>query len=306
MSEPRIVSLLASATEIVCALGLESHLVGRSHECDYPPSVRDLPACSWPQIDVGGTSRQIDRDVRERVKSGLSVYAVSEDALRSLQPDVILTQTQCEVCAVTPKDVEDAVCEWTGQRPQIVSLEPVRLEDVWADIERVGAALGAQDRAEALVARLRARTEAVAERARGAARRPGVACIEWVDPLMAPGHWTPELVGMAGGENLFGAAGTPAPRLAWEDLVRADPDVMVIMPCGYDLARTRRDAALLAERAQWQVLNAVRAGRVALADGNQYLNRSGPRLVESLEILAEIIHPTLFDFGHRGRGWEPL
>ncbi|NIR29556.1 MAG: cobalamin-binding protein [Gammaproteobacteria bacterium] len=302
--QPRVVSLLASATEIVCALGLESHLVGRSHECDYPASVRRLPACSEPEIDITRPSAEIDRDVRERVKAGLSVYKVSEAALRELQPDLILTQTQCEVCAVTPRDVEDAVCEWTGRRPRIVSLEPVRLDDVWKDIQRIGAALDAEQRARRLVARLQERMHAVVERARTRASRPGVGCIEWVDPLIGAGNWIPELVEMAGAENVFGAAGEHAPQLEWEELVRADPQVMAIMPCGYDLATTRRDAALLAERAQWPALRAVRGGRVAVIDGNQYLNRSGPRLVESLEILAEIFHPDVFDFGHRGRAWE--
>lgn len=301
---PRVVSLLGSATEIVCALGLESRLVGRSHECDYPPSVRRLPVCSEPEIDVTRRSAEIDRDVTERVKAGLSVYKVSEAVLRELQPDVILTQTQCEVCAVTPRDVENAVCEWTGRRPRIVSLEPLRLADVWQDIRRVGAALDAEQHADELVARLEERMRAVVERTRAIGERPQVACIEWVDPLMGAGNWIPELVEMAGGENLFGAAGAHAPRLEWERVVRADPRVLAVMPCGYDLATTRRDAALLAARPEWPRLRAVREGRVAVIDGNQYLNRSGPRLAESLEILAEILHPGAFDFGHQGRGWE--
>lgn len=301
---PRIVSLLPSATEIVCALGSEAHLVGRSHECDHPVSVQSLPVCSQPQIHVGGSSAEIDRDVRERVKAGLSVYAVSEAALRELRPDIILTQTQCEVCAVTPQQVEDAVCEWTGRRPDIVSLEPDRLDDLWRDIRHVGARLDAPRQAEAVLAQLQARMQAIAERARAEARRPTMACIEWVDPLLAAGNWVPELVTLAGGENLFGSAGQHAPRLQWKELRRADPEVLVVMPCGYDLPRTRRDAVLLSEHAEWPGLRTVQAGRVALTDGHQYFNRPGPRLVESLEILAEILHPGRFHFDHRGRGWE--
>jgi iron complex transport system substrate-binding protein len=301
---PRVVSLIASATEIVCALGFEGDLVGRSHECDYPPSVERLPVCTAPKFATDGTSHEIDQRVKALVREGLSVYRVDGELLQALEPDVVVTQTQCEVCAVSLRDVERALCAWLRACPRLVALEPNGLADVWADIERVAEALGAPERGEEVVAGLRGRMERIAERARGLSRRPTVACVEWVDPLMAAGNWVPELVEMAGGVNLFGEAGRHAPRMQWEELVERDPDVVVLMPCGYGLARTRADVPLLAGKKEWAGLRAVRSGRVFVTDGNQYFNRPGPRLVESLEILAELLHPDVFRFGHEGTGWE--
>jgi iron complex transport system substrate-binding protein len=303
---PRIVSLIASATEIVCALGFEGDLVGRSHECDYPPAVRRLPVCTEPKFDVHGSSRQIDERVKAIVQDGLSVYRVDAATLDQLRPDVIITQTQCEVCAVSLRDVEQAVSQTVGSRPRIVSLAPNALADVWQDIQRVADALGAADRGRRLVAHLQERTAAVADRAGRLPAKPTVACIEWIDPLMAAGNWMPELVAMAGGVNLFGEAGKHAPWMTWEQLRERDPEVIVVLPCGHDIGRSRQDLPALTGRPGWAELRAVRAGRVAVADGNQYFNRPGPRLVESLEILAEILHPEVFRFGHQGNGWQPL
>jgi iron complex transport system substrate-binding protein len=300
---PRIISLIASATEIVCALGFEDQLVGRSHECDYPPAVRRLPVCTAPKFEVHGSSRAIDERVRGLVRDGLSVYRVDEALLRELEPDVIVTQSQCEVCAVSLRDVERAVCSWLGKCPAVVSLLPNALADVWEDIERVALALGDDPRGAELVLRLKERMADIAARATGLSR-PAVGCIEWADPLMAAGNWVPELVGLAGGVNLFGQAGKHAPTLNWEEVVAGDPDVLVLMPCGYDLARTRQDVPVLAGRPGWAGLKAVRHGRVIVTDGNQFFNRPGPRLVESLEILAEVLHPERFAFGHEGTGWE--
>jgi iron complex transport system substrate-binding protein len=303
---PRVASLLASATEIVCALGRRDDLIARSHECDYPPGVRELPVLTEPKIDVHASSAAIDREIRALVEEALSVYRVDADRLRDLRPEVIVTQTQCEVCAVSLGDVERALAEWTGERPRVVALEPTALADVWEDVRRVADALGVQARGEALVARLQNRIEAVSREARSRPDRPRVACIEWIEPLMAAGNWVPELVDLAGGVNLFGEAGRHSPWMAWEELAAADPDVIVVLPCGFDVARTRAEIGPLAKRPGWGELAAVRAGRVALADGVAYFNRSGPRLVESLEILAEILHPDPIDHGWRGRGWEPL
>lgn len=303
-ASPRIVSLIPAGTEIVCALGFEEALVGRSHECDFPASVQHLPICSRPRIDVQASSAEIDRRVRETLRAGLSVYEVDTALLRDLAPDVVVTQAQCEACAVSLGDLEDALASWTGLRPTVVSLEPRRLEDVWEDMQRVADALDAAPRGRELTARLRARIEALAARARELPSPPRVGCIEWVDPLMAAGNWVPTLVGMAGGEDVFGRAGAHAPALEWPELVHADPDVLVGMPCGYDLERTRREFRALSEHDHWPELTAVRHGRVALTDGHQYFNRPGPRLVESLEILAEILHPRTFAFGHSGRGWQ--
>jgi len=202
--------------------------------------------------------------------------------------------------------VEQAVCELTSSRPQIVSLEPNSLADVWRDIERVGAALGVPDRAAALVGSLQARMRAIAATAAAIPRKPTVACIEWIEPLMAAGNWMPELVELAGGRNLFGEAGQHSPWMTWEELVANDPQVIFISPCGFDIGRTLEETYLLDVRAEWRDLRAVRAGRVFVADGNQYFNRPGPRLVESLEILAEVLHPDSFMFGHEGEGWVKL
>ena len=306
MSKPHVVSLLASATEIVCALGYEDILVARSHECDYPVSVTTLPACTESKIDTRNTSREIDDQVKSIVEQGLSVYRVDGDLLKQLQPDVIVTQTQCEVCAASPKDLERAVRNWTGAEPRIVSLEPNALADVWTDIQNVAESLGAPDRGERLVAELQARMDAIEALADQSDHRPSVACIEWIDPLMAAGNWMPELVAMAGGENVFGEAGRHSPWLTWEAICRADPDIVLILPCGYDIAESRRNMPALTGRTEWSDLSAVTTDRVYIADDNQYFNRPGPRLVESLEILAELSHPELFSFGHEGVGWERL
>jgi iron complex transport system substrate-binding protein len=305
MAEKRVVSLIASATEIVAALGCERWLVGRSHECDYPTSVTALPACTGPKFAVEGTAYAIDQRVKAIVQEGLSVYRVFAETLEALRPDVIVTQSQCEVCAVSLKDVEDAVCRMVSSRPRIVSLEPNSLVDIWRDILRVAEALERPGRGVALVAELSERMDAVAHEARKTGTRPTVACIEWIEPLMAAGNWMPELVAMAGGENLFGDPGKHSPWMTWEDLVAADPEVIVFLPCGWDIERTREDLPVLSEKSDWPGLKAVQTGRVYLTDGNQFFNRPGPRIAESLEILGEILHPEWFAFGHRGRGWMP-
>jgi iron complex transport system substrate-binding protein len=303
---PRIISLIASATEIVCALGFEDQLVGRSHECDYPEAVRRLPVCTEPKFDVEGSSCDIDQRVKALLREALSVYRVDAERLRELEPDVIVTQSQCDVCAVSLRDVERAVCSWLRACPRLVSLVPNGLADVWTDIERVAEALDARERGEQLTQSLRGRINAITEQAQALPARPTVACIEWIDPLMAAGNWMPELVERAGGVNLFGEAGKHSPWMTWEQLVERDPQAILVLPCGFDIDRSRRDMPVLMGRAEWPGLRAVRDGRVFLADGNQYFNRPGPRLVESLEILAEILHPEAFRFGHEGRGWQRL
>ena len=299
-------SLIPSATEIVCALGFEDALVGRSHECDYPPTIGRLPVLTAPKFDPVGTSREIDDRVKALLRDSLSVYRVFDDRLRELRPDVLITQSQCDVCAVNLRDVEAAVCGWLDVPARIVSLEPMALADLWTDIARVAEALDAPDSGAALVGRLRERMAAIADRAQRCADRPRVAFVEWLDPLMAGGNWMPELIEWAGATALFGQPGVHSPWIEWEELREADPDVIVIAPCGFDIERIRQELHLLTERPGWAALTAVRTGRVFIADGNQYFNRPGPRLAESLEILAEAIHPDVFDFGHRGQGWTPL
>jgi iron complex transport system substrate-binding protein len=244
---PRIVSLIASATEIVCALGFEEQLVGRSHECDYPPSVQRLPICTQPKFAADGTSYEIDQRVKAIVQEGLSVYRVDGARLRELEPDVIVTQSHCEVCAVSLREVERAVCAWLSTCPRLVSLAPNRLADVWTSIEQVADALQVPERGAEVIQRLQARMQSIEERACGLAERPRVACIEWIDPLMAAGNWMPQLVERAGGINLLGIAGKHSPWMTWEQLCAVDPDVLIFLPCGFDLARTRREMPVLTD-----------------------------------------------------------
>jgi iron complex transport system substrate-binding protein len=302
IESPRIISLLPSATEIVAALGFGDHLVGRSHECDFPPGVEKLPACSSTKVPAKGTSYEIDDRVKEIVAEGLSVYRVDVERLRELRPDLILTQIQCAVCAVTPRDLEQALGNWTGAQPALVSLEPNNLGDVWNDIRRVSEALGVPARAAALIDSLTQRLNAIRDQARDLSR-PSVAAIEWLGPLMAGGNWMPELIEIAGGRSLFAQAGQHSDWLESATLIEADPEVILLLPCGFKIAQTIRDLNLLTANPAWPNLRAVKAGRVCLIDGHHFFNRPGPRLVESAEIVAEILHPDRFSFGHQGTGW---
>ena len=301
---PRIVSLIASATEIVHALGLGEFQVGRSHECDYPESVASLPVCTRPAFPIDGDSAEIDRQVKDKLAAAASIYEVFGEVLERLQPTHIVTQTQCEVCAVSLRDVEKALCGGVNSRPALIALEPNALADIWADIRRVAQGCGYGERGEALVAGLQDQMEAIAQAAMTGASRPTVACIEWHEPLMAAGNWVPELIAMAGGVNLFGAAGRHSPWMRWQELAAADPEIVVTTPCGFDIGRTRAEMHWLTARRGWNELRAVREGRVFLADGNQYMNRPGPRVVESLRIFAEVLHPELFEATLEGPGWQ--
>lgn len=302
----RIVSLIPSATEIVAFLGLTDALVGRSHECDYPPEVQALPVCTAPKFSPEGTSLEIHDRVTNLLQSALSVYQVKTEVLQELRPTHILTQAQCEVCAVSLSDVEQAVAELVESRPQIISLQPNTVADIWADIEQVGEKLAVSAVEGIMTLEQRVNTCISQTQVLATDDRPTVACIEWIEPLMAAGNWIPELVQGAGGTNLFGVVGEHSPWLKWEDLIAANPDVIVIMPCGFALDRTRQEALQLTQHLQWQELQAVKTGRVYVTDGNQYFNRPGPRLVDSLEILAEILHPDRIRYGFQGKGWEPL
>lgn len=304
-AKPRVVSLLPSATEIAVAVGLGDCLVGRSHECDFPPFVGALPVCTSTKLEKGLTSRQIDDRVQEIVRQGLSVYAVDAELLRALKPDLILTQSQCAVCAVTPDDLVEALSDWTGTAPELLSLAPDTLDDVWGDFGRVGDAADARAQAYDVVEVLKARLRAIGDQA-GSGVRPTVAAIEWIEPLMAAGNWVPELIEAAGGEALFVAAGQHSPWLDWADLVAADPDYIVAMPCGYQLPQTLADLEPLVDRTGWSDLAAVRAGRVFAADGHHFFNRPGPRLVESAEIIAAILGTSHSGTVEAGRDWVSL
>lgn len=307
----RIVSLIPSATEIVAWLHLTDQLVGCSHECDYPPAIADRPVCTAPKFDPVGTSGEIHDRVTQLLQSALAVYRVDTDLLAQLRPTHILTQAQCEVCAVSLADVQQAVATLVTGQPQVVSLQPRVLADVWADIHRVAVALSTPDRnvepvAAATIAQLKARVDACIHQTQAIVERPTVACIEWTEPLMAAGNWVPELVELAGGHCLFGTIGEHSPWLEAEAIIAADPDVIVVMPCGFDLMRTIQETSLLLQRPDWQGLRAVRNGRVYATDGNHYFNRPGPRLVDSLEILVEILHPGHRSPRYHGTGWLAL
>lgn len=300
----RIVSLLPSSTEIVCALGFQNQLVARSHECDYPAGVEALPYVTAPKFNPDGRSYEVDERVKAILQEAVSVYKIDADLLKSLTPDVLITQSQCEVCAVSLEEVERVACEWLDTPADIVALEPNALEDVFADIQRVAKALGSPERGNDLVAQLRQRMMDIAAQTHLLTRKPRIACVEWIDPLMAAGNWIPTLVEMAGGTNLFGEAGEHSSWVTWEQIKAANPEMLVMMPCGYDMPKTLSEMPALTGRDDWRELRAVREGEVYITDGNQYFNRPGPRLADSLEILAEILHPQHFDFGHQGRGWQ--
>lgn len=299
-----IVSLLPSATEIVCALGFRDALVGRSHECDFPAGVETLPVCTAPRMDPAGSSLEIDREVRALLRAALSIYDLDVARLEALQPEVIVTQTQCDVCAVSLEQVERAAAQCLREDARLVALEPVSLEAVWDDMRKVAAALKVPETGEALVAGLQGRMDAITASAAGLGERPTLAIIEWIEPLMTGGNWMPRLAAMAGSEAVLSEADRPSPVIEWEALRAADPDAVIVIPCGFDLARTRAEAETLRALPGWEGLKAVRNGRVVLADGHHYFNRPGPRLVESLEILTEVMHPAHFSFGHQGAAWE--
>ncbi|MEM9216473.1 MAG: cobalamin-binding protein [Cyanobacteria bacterium P01_F01_bin.150] len=309
VDQPRIVSLLPSATEILHVLGLTPFVVGRSHECDYPGEIGDRPICTSARLNPNKASADIDQDVKTLLRSALGIYDIDIEQLKALQPTHIVTQDQCDVCAVTFADVETAVATLAAPRPQVISLQPSTLKEVWADIERVGHHLNMD--ATAVIAQLQQRVTQVQQAVADiSSKRPKVATIEWIEPLMGGGNWVPELVELAGGENLFGTIGQHSPYLEWETFLDADPDVIVILPCGFDLDRTRQEMKeALAQNPRWQRLRAVQQGRLYLTDGNAYFNRPGPRLVDSLEILLEIFHSSsdgAISSKYKHIAWEQL
>jgi iron complex transport system substrate-binding protein len=305
MNKPaeRIVSMLASGTELVCALGLGHKLVGRSHECDHPSWVKRLPEVSHPTFDITGSSLEIDELVRERLHAGQPLYEVEEALLAELAPDVLITQTHCEVCAVSPADFAHKVSAKL-QREQVVALSTGTLSAILQGFIDVARVLGKSAEGVALVEAIRARLHALAERTR-VLSHPSVVCLEWIEPAFAMGNWGPELVELAGGTNLLGTPGAHSTTTPWSAVREADPDVLVVAPCGFGLERALREMHLLAEQPGWQELKAVRNQRVFVADGNLYFNRSGPSMFDTPEILAEILHPAEFAPSRRGQVWQP-
>jgi len=303
MSSQKIISLLPAATEIVCALGLEYNLVGRSHECDFPASVKQLPVCSEANFPDGLSSLAIDKKVKELLADALSVYTVNREKIKELDPDIVITQAQCEVCAVSLKEVEEALENYLDKQARIVSLQPNSLDDIFNNIREVAAALDVVNNGDQLIEDLNERVDIIRHKLKFIDNKPTVACIEWLEPLMVSGNWVPELVSIAGGASILAEAGKHSPFIQWVDIQLQDPDIIIVMPCGFPIERTIREIDLLLQLPGFAELKAIKNDRLYIADGNQYFNRPGPRIVDSIEILAEIINPKQFIFGYEGDGW---
>lgn len=287
----RIVSLLASATETACALGAGEMLVGRSHECDNPPWVKTLPACSGPAFDISVSSGEIDSEVRRRVSAGEPLYRIHTELIRSLKPDLVITQSHCEVCAVTPADLErSGGCLIPADQ---LSIGASSLDEIYTSMQRIADSIGLQERGKALVAAEQRRLDRVREMT-ATFRRQTVTVLEWTDPMFAIGNWGPELVGIANGELLLGKTGEYSMAVPPERLREADPEFLIVAPCGFDLNRTLREQSTLERLPWWPELRAVREGRVVFADGNLFFNRSGMTVSRTAEIIAEILHGISF------------
>lgn len=284
----RIVSLLPSATEIICSLGLREHLVGVTHECDFPVGVETLPNVTRTLIPHDASSAEIDSLVRERLKTDKALYSLDMETLQRLEPELIVTQALCDVCAVAEHEVNEAACSLPGT-PRVINLEPTSLDEVFQCITAVGAVVGIEDRAAEVVAGLQARVDAVIERSQSLSRRPSMMLLEWIDPPFSAGHWSPELVEMAGGREVIGVAGQRSTTVAWDQIVDADPEMLVIACCGFTVERTREDLPILERNPGWASLSCVRNDEVHVVDGSAFFSRPGPRLVDSLEILSDLV-----------------
>lgn len=303
MPNQRIISLLPAATEMICALGLEHQLVGRSHECDYPSSIVNLPVCSSAKFISGSNSAEIDKQVKEILSDSLSIYEVDSALIKQLSPDIIITQAQCEVCAVSLNDVELALKDLLEKECQIISLEPHGLDDIYREIQLLANQLGVPEAGVELLELSEERINIIRHKLKFISERPSVACVEWLSPLMIAGNWTPEIVEIAGGTPVLTLAGKHSSYINFEDIVKANPDILVIMPCGFSIQRTLQEINLLIDLPGWTDLKAVQNQKIFVVDGNQYFNRSGPRITDSIEIMAEIINPKQFVFGYEGNGW---
>jgi len=297
-SEPRplrICSLLPGATEVVAALGLARHLVGISHECDFPAEVKDAPVMVRPIIDQEHMdSPEIDQTVSRAVADDRPLYALDDARFREAEPDLVITQDLCHVCAVTPSQLQQAIVT-LRKAPRVLALNATSLDGVFTDIERIGHATQADDQAKTLTAALRERLHWIRRQVEAEQRVPTVACVEWLDPLYIAGHWVPEMAEWAGGRDVLGQAGVPSERITWDRLIAAAPEILIVMPCGFSIERTRRELGRLTSHPDWHRLPAVQHGRVFAVDAVSYFSRPGPRLVQGVEILAAICHPSRFN-----------
>jgi len=294
----RICSLLPSATEVIALLGLSDELVGISHECDYPPSIRSVPIMVEPMIPPHGlASADIDRQVSQLVASGQRLYRLKDHLLRQAQPDLILSQDLCHVCAITPDQLHDALCSLPHQ-PTVLTLNPSTVHDVIDDVIRIGDAAGRSAEGHRLAAHLRDRLEAVRTRVQGLSQRPRVACIEWLSPLYVAGHWVPDMVQLAGGQDVLAQPGSPSRVVMWDEVLAAAPDVLIVMPCGFSVEQTQTELfQLMQQPGRWH-LSADLAQRTFLVDASSYFSRPGPRLIDGVELLAAILHPSDHDHIH--------
>jgi iron complex transport system substrate-binding protein len=289
----RICSLVPSATETLYALGLGDSVLGITHDCDFPPEVTTEPVLIKPRVDPQAPQAEIDRQVRELVSRGESIYGVDADLLRSISPDLIVTQDLCQVCAASPDDLATALMRFPNP-PQVLALTPTSLADVWGDIRRIGEAAGCRDVAGQLAQELEERVANITAATARADARPRVLCLEWLDPFYVGGHWVPEMVAKAGGVDVFGRAGEASFRVTSEEIAACGAEVIVVMLCGYNLARTIEELRRYPIPAAWNGLPAVRDHRIFASDANSHFSRPGPRLAEGVEVLAHLIHPELF------------
>ena len=301
----KIVTLIPSATEIVAFLGLKHSIIGRSHECDYPHGLNHVAKLTSPKINVDGTSKEIDKQINTILENSLSVYKVDVPKLKELNPDYIITQAHCEVCAVSFSEVENIVSKNLNKNTKIISLQPNSLKDVFDDIKRVAKELNIENKINnKIIKDLKERIEKIKETVNTVKNKPSVACIEWIDPLMMAGNWIPEMVGIAGGINILGKTGKDSHWIKFNEILKEDPEIIIFLPCGFNIEKTQNELqSFLKQNTEWKSLKAFKNKKFFVADGNQFFNRPGPRLVESLEIFAEIMHPNLFNFNHQGSGW---
>lgn len=302
----RIVSLIPSGTEIAATLGLQDKIVGRSHECDYPPEISHVPICTQSRLDTHTDSNDIYNELHNLLQSSLSIYKIKVDILQKLHPTHILTQDQCHVSSVTLAEINKAISQLIHSSPYIISLKPKTLQDVWADIEKIGHIFDVDS--VKILENLESRVKICHRRLQGLStpELPKVVCIQWTDPLMVGTNWIPELVKLAGGQNLFSFLSKSNVHVTWETLLASNPDVIVFMVYGFDLQRNHQEAEIFTHRQEWRKLHAVQSGRVFVTNSNAYFNRPSPRLVDSVEILAEILHPDIFNYGYKGVGWETV
>jgi iron complex transport system substrate-binding protein len=292
----RICSLLPSATEIAYAIGLGDSVLGVSHECDFPADAATKPSLLRTRIDPTAPPAEVDHQVREIIKRGESIYAVDAELLGSLAPDLILTQDLCHVCAASPDDLATALARFPRQ-PQVLSLTPRSLDEVWDDVRRVGEATGRRQEAEAIASALARQVASIAATAAGARSRPRVLCLEWLDPYYVGGHWIPEMASCAGGEDVFGRLREPSFQVTAEQIAESRAEVIVVMPCGYNSGRAAAECDLAPFPESWEKLPAVREHRIFAVDANAYFSRPGPRLADGVALLAHLIHPGLFPAG---------